>query len=133
MSNLGFRARAAAIAPNQLSAVLADEPKKPCADSVYETGASGGGTGQVTVGQTGTIVKLRNPLRRAIKLTNLSATVDLYIGFSQTVDTTTGDLLAMGRGNFIIIPYNLDVWACAGAPGGSLSYMEIADTEETVS
>lgn len=131
MANQGFRSRSAAIAPNVLDNVIANEPKKACADSVYETGASGGVTGQVSIPDTNAVnVKLRNVLRRAIKLTNLAA-VDIYIGFSQSVTTITGDLLPSGRGNFIVIPYNLDVWAIAAGAGASLSYMEIADTAET--
>lgn len=131
MANGGFRSRSAAIAPNQLDHVIADEQKKPCSQSVYETGADGGSTGQVVLPvNAAAIVKFRNVLRRGIKVTNLG-TNDVFIGFSQSVNAITGDLLSGTKGNFIVIPSTLDIWAFA-ASGATLSYLEIFDTEEGV-
>lgn len=93
---------------------------------VFELGAKSGRTGQVTIQTTATLILVRNDCRRAIKVTNLG-TVDVFIGFSPSVGTISGDLLVGVRGSFIVIPSALDVYAIVASGTGSVSFMEISE------
>jgi hypothetical protein len=100
--------------------------QEPLPQSVVEIGADSCGTGQTILNaNTATLVKVRNSCRRAIKVTNLSA-IDIYIGFSPSVDVNSGDLLLGTRGSFIVIPTTLDVYAIAATGTPTVSYMEVS-------
>jgi hypothetical protein len=61
----------------------------------YQTGADSLNTPQIAVGTSNPAIQLvaANPTRRAVTITNAS-TNNVFIGTSNAVATTTGDLLA---------------------------------------
>jgi len=99
---------------------------EPLPQSVVEIGADSCVTGQVVLNaNSAVLVKVRNSCRRAIKVTNLSA-IDVYIGFSPSVNSLSGDLLLGTKGSFIVIPTTLDVYAIAASGTPTVSYMEVS-------
>lgn len=102
-----------------------EQDNAPCATPVYETPATSGVTGQISLNavQAQRIIS-SNPNRRSIKITNLG-TEDVYIAFGQNASTITGDLLVGVKGAFVVIPATLEIWAIAtGAV--MISYMELS-------
>jgi hypothetical protein len=98
----------------------------PLPSSVVELGADSCQTGQTVLNaNTAALIKVRNECRRAIKITNLSA-IDVYIGFSPSVNSLSGDLLLGTRGSFIVIPTTLDVYGIAASGAPTVSYMEVS-------
>lgn len=85
------------------------------------------GTGQLTVTTVPQQLSYVSHERLAMKLTNLSSTVDVYWSTSPTLipgDTGNGDLLPAGRGNWISIPYPTVIWVATGSGTARISWAE---------
>lgn len=87
--------------------------------------ASDFSTGQVTVQSTSaTEIVTQNTGRKAVLVTNLGA-VDVYIGDSSAVTTSTGQLLPGTKGASISIPTTGTVWAIAASSTQDVSFMSV--------
>lgn len=82
------------------------------------------GTGQVTVTSTAQQVGIVSRLRSAIKLTNLSATTEIWWGTTQAVSPTTGDLIPAGRGQWVSIPGPSVIWVVTASSSAAMSWAE---------
>ena len=81
-------------------------------------------TGQVNVDNVP--VLLIDPQQQCccVKITNLT-TVDIYIGFGNSIGTNTGDLLVGQVGAFLVIETDQQIWAIGSAAGGKISFIEL--------
>jgi hypothetical protein len=87
------------------------------------------GTGQLTVTVLPQQLSYVSRNKTAVKITNLSATVDVYwstIGGLVAGDLGNGDLLPAGRGNWVSIPSPSIIWV-AVAPGSGTARISWAE------
>lgn len=83
------------------------------------------GTGQLSVTSTPQQISLVARNKIATKITNLSATTEIFWGTTSSVSSSTGDLIPAGRGNWIGIPGASVVWVvCASGQTASISWAE---------
>jgi hypothetical protein len=71
------------------------------------------------------IIATSRASRSSIKITNLTAN-DVYIGYSKGLTVANGELLPGGRGQWISLPTQSQIWGIpATGTQGSVSYSEI--------
>jgi hypothetical protein len=84
------------------------------------------GTGQIIV--TTVPVQIVGVFaRKGIKITNLSSTVQVFIGNNQAVSINSGDLLIAGVGSWVAYATKSAIWAvvASGLGNGLVSYAEV--------
>jgi hypothetical protein len=85
------------------------------------------GTGQLTVTTLPQQISFVSRSKMAVKLTNLSATVDVYWGTTSGLvsgDLGNGDLLPAGRGNWVSIPSPVVVFVVTATGTARISWAE---------
>lgn len=88
------------------------------------------GTGQITATTAPQQLSYVSRNKMAMKLTNLSATVDVYWGTNSSLipgDTGNGDLLPAGRGNWVNIPSPSIVFVATSTGTARISWAEAYD------
>ena len=118
-------ARVAVTAPN--NDALAVIPNADGSINVQIGGGAGstnGATGQATITGTATQIIGARATRAGVIITN-AGTTDVYIGFNNTVTTSTGDLLTGTAGAFVSIPYTGAVWGITGGSSETVTYLEV--------
>ncbi len=83
-----------------------------------------GTTGQVSVATTATMIRPGNPFRRSVKLTQITGTQIVYLGFTSAVLTTTGDYFANTAGSTITIYAKGEIWGISAVSAQTVSWME---------
>jgi len=99
---------------------------------VTPIGAGHVATGQVTIGNTATLISdvrgdptVSSFGRRSIKITNLGA-VDVFIG-DASVTAVTGDLLPGARGAFVALPTTAAIFGIVASGTQAISFIEVYD------
>lgn len=82
------------------------------------------GTGQVTVGTSPVQLVGPRPTRTSIRVTNLSQ-LDVYLGNSPSVTSTTGDLLCGGRGQWVSYDTASTVFAVVSVGSAVIAWSEV--------
>lgn len=86
--------------------------------------ASSFGTNQVTVGATATLIVNQNTGRKTVVITNLGTT-DVWLGSSNGVTTSNGQLLPGTKGASISIPSTSAVWGIATSGTQAVSFLDV--------
>ena len=83
-----------------------------------------GTTKQVSVATTATLIAAGNVYRKSIKITNVTGTQLIYVGFDAGVTTSNGDYLHNAAGSNTTL-YSTDaVWGIAATSAQTVSVME---------
>ena len=98
----------------------ANEPI-PVKESIHKVVGS---TAQVSVGTTATRIATANPYRKSIKITNVTGTQLVYIGFTNAVTTSTGDYLHSAAGSNTTLAVYGEIWGIAVTGAQTVSVME---------
>lgn len=72
-------------------------------------------TGQIDVTSTPKQLNYVSLKRVATKITNLSATVEIFYGATAGVTVLSGDFIAAGRGQWVSIPAQSVIWVVCAA------------------
>ena len=83
-----------------------------------------GRTEQISVATTVTRIAGANPWRKSIKITNVTGSQLVWIGFSNGVSTTTGDYLHSAAGSNTTLAVNGEIWGIAVTSAQTVSLME---------
>ena len=83
-----------------------------------------GRTEQVSVGTAVTLIAGANPWRKSIKITNVTGTQLIYLGFSNAVSATTGDYLHSAAGSNTTLAVQGQIWGIAVTGAQTISLME---------
>ena len=83
-----------------------------------------GNTSQVSVGTTATRIAGANPFRKSLKITNVTGTQLIYLGFSNAVSSSTGDYLHSAAGSNTTIDVSGEIWGIAITGAQTVSVME---------
>ena len=83
-----------------------------------------GATGQVSVGTTATLIAPANAKRRGVKITQITGSQVVYLGFTSGVSSTTGDYFSSAAGSSITIYAKGPIWGIAVSVAQTVSYME---------
>ena len=83
-----------------------------------------GTTKQVSVATTATLIAAGNVYRRSIKITNVTGTQLIYLGFDAAVATTTGDYLHSAAGSNTTLYSTDPIWGIAVTGAQTVSVME---------
>ena len=83
-----------------------------------------GTTAQVSVTTTAVLIAAANPFRRSIKITNITGTQVVYLGFSDQVSSTTGDYLHSVAGSNSTIFAKGAIWGLAITSTQTVSVLE---------
>ena len=83
-----------------------------------------GNTSQVSVGTTATRIASANRYRKSLKITQITGTQIVYIGFTNAVSTSTGDYLHSAAGSNTTLAVQDEVWGIAVTGAQSVSIME---------
>lgn len=83
-----------------------------------------GRTEQVSVGTGVTRIAGANPYRKSIKITNLTGTQLIYLGFTNAVSSTTGDYLHSAAGSNTTIMVYSEIWGIAAVSAQTVTVME---------
>ena len=83
-----------------------------------------GRTGQVSVATTATLIVPANASRRSLKLTQITGTQIVYIGFTPAVSSTTGDYFSNVAGSTMTIYAKGAMYGIAASSAQTVSWME---------
>ena len=83
-----------------------------------------GNTSQVSVATSVTRIVGANPYRKSIKITNVTGTQLIYIGFSNAVSSTTGDYLHSSAGSNTTLAVYGEIWGIAAVSAQTVSVLE---------
>lgn len=83
-----------------------------------------GVTGQVSVATTATLIVPANARRRSVKITQITGTQLVYLGFSPTVSSSTGDYFSATAGSSMTIYAKGGIYGIAASSAQTVSYME---------
>jgi len=83
-----------------------------------------GSTGQVSVLTTATLIVPPNSNRRSIKLTQVTGSQPVYLGFTNAVSSTTGDYFAATTGSTITIYAKSAIYGIAITTAQTVSWMQ---------
>ena len=83
-----------------------------------------GNTTQVSVGTSATRIAGGNSYRKSIKITNVTGTQIIYLGFSNGVSSSTGDYLHSAAGSNTTLAVSGEVWGIAITGAQTVSVME---------
>lgn len=83
-----------------------------------------GRTFQISVGTSATIIAVPNPFRRSIKITNITGTQVCYLGFDNSVSSSTGDYLHSAAGSNTSTVAKQAIWGIAITGAQTVSVME---------
>lgn len=89
-----------------------------------ESASDSGITTQVDLTAAPSVVISANPCRRSVLITNLTAN-DVWVGFTNGVSDTIGDLIPPVRGAFKSYPYNGNIYGICPS-GGRVSIVEVS-------
>ena len=89
-----------------------------------QSGGIDGRTYQVSAGTSATLIANANPYRRSIKVTNLTGSQIVYMGFDAYVSSTTGDYLHSAAGSSITTYAKNAIWCTAPAGAQTVTVME---------
>lgn len=85
------------------------------------------GTGQLNVTSVPAQISYVSTRRSGIKITNLGGT-EIFYGSTVGVNSTSGDLIPAGRGQWVFIPGGSTIFVvCAAGQTGSVSWAEVYD------
>lgn len=93
--------------------------------SAIEQGAANWATGQVTLSASASQIVSSRATRRAIMVTNTDAAIKVYVGTSNAVTTSTGQIVPVGLS--VSIPITAAVWAIAASGSPVITYTEVWD------
>ena len=83
-----------------------------------------GRTEQVSVATTVTRIAGANPWRKSIKITNVTGSQLVWIGFSNAVTTSTGDYLHSAAGSNTTLAVSGEIWGIASTGAQTVSVLE---------
>ena len=83
-----------------------------------------GNTSQVSVATTATRIAGANYWRKSIKITNLTGTQLIYLGFTNAVSSSTGDYLHSAAGSNTSTGVNGEIWGIAAVSAQTVTIME---------
>ena len=83
-----------------------------------------GSTSQVSVATTVTLIASANPYRKSIKITNVTGTQLVWIGFTNAVSSTTGDYLHSVAGSNTTLAVSGQIWGIAATGAQTVSILE---------
>ena len=86
---------------------------------------------QVSCGTTATLLAPANPRRRAVKITNVTGTQIVYLGFDSGVTSSNGDYLHSVAGSNTTIYASDAVYGIASVSAQTLSVLEETFEERT--
>ena len=83
-----------------------------------------GRTEQVSVGTSATLIAPANPHRKSIKITNVTGTQLVYVGFSNAVTSSNGDYMHSSAGSNTTLAVSGQVWGIAAVSAQTVSVLE---------
>ena len=83
-----------------------------------------GRTEQVSVGTSVTRIASANPYRKSIKITNVTGTQLIWLGFDNGVTASTGDYLHSAAGSNTTLAVAGEIWGIAATSAQTVSIME---------
>ena len=83
-----------------------------------------GRTEQVSVGTVATLIAPANPHRKSLKITNVTGTQIVYLGFTNGVSSSTGDYLHSAAGSNTTIDCKDQIWGIAITGAQTVTIME---------
>ena len=83
-----------------------------------------GRTEQVSVGTVATLIAPANPHRKSLKITNVTGTQIVYLGFTNGVSSSTGDYLHSAAGSNTTIDCKDEIWGIAITGAQTVTIME---------